>query len=71
VISSGSDLIVMASATPEEIAAVITRMIPLRRRGTPGEMAKAILFMASDDSSLCLGSELMADGGLSQRVNPA
>jgi NAD(P)-dependent dehydrogenase (short-subunit alcohol dehydrogenase family) len=36
-----------------------------------GEVAKAILFMASDGSSCCLGSELMADGGLSQRVNPA
>jgi NAD(P)-dependent dehydrogenase (short-subunit alcohol dehydrogenase family) len=57
--------------TPEEIAEVITRTIPLRRRGTPAEIAKAILFMASDDSSYCLGSELMVDGGLTQLVNPA
>jgi hypothetical protein len=34
-------------------------------------MAKAILFMASDDSSYCLGAELMADSGLTQLVNPA
>jgi NAD(P)-dependent dehydrogenase (short-subunit alcohol dehydrogenase family) len=60
----------MAGATPEEIAAVITKTIPLRRRGTPVEVAKAMLFMASDDSSYCLGSELMTDGGLSQLVNP-
>jgi NAD(P)-dependent dehydrogenase (short-subunit alcohol dehydrogenase family) len=60
----------MAGATPEEIAAIITQTIPLRRRGTPQEMAKAMLFLASDDSSYCLGSELMADGGLSQLVNP-
>jgi NAD(P)-dependent dehydrogenase (short-subunit alcohol dehydrogenase family) len=60
----------LPGATPEEIAAVITRMIPVRRRGTPEEMAKAILFLASDDSSYCLGAELMADGGLSQLVNP-
>jgi hypothetical protein len=33
-------------------------------------MARAALFLASDDSSYCLGSELMLDGGLSQLVNP-
>ncbi len=57
-------------ATPEQIAEVITRTIPLRRRGTAEEMAKAMLFLASDDSSYCLGSEILADGGLSQLVNP-
>jgi NAD(P)-dependent dehydrogenase (short-subunit alcohol dehydrogenase family) len=61
----------MPGATPEQIAAVIAKTIPLRRRGTPPEVAKAILFMASDDSSYCLGSELMVDGGLTQVVNPA
>lgn len=57
-------------ATPEQIAAVITKTIPLSRRGTAEEMAKAMLFLASDDSSYCLGSEILADGGLSQLVNP-
>jgi NAD(P)-dependent dehydrogenase (short-subunit alcohol dehydrogenase family) len=56
---------------PEEIAALITKTIPLKRRGRPEEVAKAILFMASDDSSYCLGAELMVEGGLSQLVNPA
>jgi NAD(P)-dependent dehydrogenase (short-subunit alcohol dehydrogenase family) len=56
--------------TPEEIAAIITQSIPVRRRGTPEEMAKAMLFLASDDSSYCLGMELMCDGGLTQLVNP-
>ncbi len=56
--------------TPEQLAAVITKTIPLRRRGTPEEMAKAALFLASDDSSYCLGMELMVDGGLTQLVNP-
>jgi NAD(P)-dependent dehydrogenase (short-subunit alcohol dehydrogenase family) len=60
----------MPGATPEQIAEVITRTIPLHRRGTPEEVAKAILFMASDVSSYCLGSELMVDGGLTQLVNP-
>jgi NAD(P)-dependent dehydrogenase (short-subunit alcohol dehydrogenase family) len=41
----------IAGATPEEIAAVITKTIPLSRRGMPEEIAKAMRFMASDDSS--------------------
>lgn len=52
--------------TPEQLADVITRTIPLKRRGTPEEMAKAALFLASDDSSYCLGSEILVDGGMSQ-----
>jgi NAD(P)-dependent dehydrogenase (short-subunit alcohol dehydrogenase family) len=56
--------------TPEQLAAIITSTIPLRRRGTPEEMAKAALFLASDDSSYCLGSEIVVDGGMTQLVNP-
>jgi NAD(P)-dependent dehydrogenase (short-subunit alcohol dehydrogenase family) len=56
--------------SPEELAARITSLIPMRRRGRPEEMAKAILFLACEDSSYCVGSELMADGGLSELVNP-
>lgn len=56
--------------TPEELASMITKTIPLGRRGTPEEMAKAMLFLASDDSTYCLGSELLVDGGLTQLVNP-
>ena len=57
--------------SPEQLAAVITSTIPLRRRGTPEEMAKAALFLASDDSSYCLGSEILVDGGMTQLVNPS
>jgi NAD(P)-dependent dehydrogenase (short-subunit alcohol dehydrogenase family) len=56
--------------TPEQLAAVITKTIPLKRRGTPEEMAKAALFLASDDSSYCLGVEIVVDGGMTQLVNP-
>lgn len=56
--------------SPEELATVITRTIPLRRRGTRDEMAKAMLFLASDDPSYCLGMELMCDGGMTQLLNP-
>lgn len=52
--------------TPEQIAAAVTGFIPLGRRAGPEEMAKAMLFLASDDSRYCLGSEFIVDGGLSQ-----
>ena len=55
---------------PEEamdgIAAKMTEMIPIKRFGKPEEMAKAALFLASSDSSYVVGSELVADGGMSQ-----
>ncbi len=60
----------LPGASPEQLAAEITKLIPMKRRGTAEEMAKAMLFLASDDSSYCVGSELVADGGLTQLVNP-
>ena len=41
--------------------------IPMRRQGTPWEIAKAIVFLLSDDASYITGTELLVDGGLSCR----
>jgi NAD(P)-dependent dehydrogenase (short-subunit alcohol dehydrogenase family) len=47
-------------------SAVATR-IPMRRQGTPWEIANAIVFLLSDDASYITGTELIVDGGLSAR----
>lgn len=41
----------------------IANLVPLGRMGTPKELAKAALYLASDESSYTLGTELLVDGG--------
>ncbi len=50
----------------ENMSKSIAAQVPLRRFGTSEEMAKAAVFLACDDSSYVVGTELIADGGFSQ-----
>lgn len=40
--------------------------VPLGRLGTLDEIAKAVLFLGSDDASFITGTELFVDGGFAQ-----
>lgn len=48
---------------PEESKDILKEMTPMKRLGQSEEMAKAVLFLASDDSSFMTGSSLIVDGG--------
>jgi NAD(P)-dependent dehydrogenase (short-subunit alcohol dehydrogenase family) len=45
---------------------IVSDMTPLGRFGTPDEIGKAVVFLASDDSSYITGTELFVDGGFAQ-----
>lgn len=50
----------------EQIKASFLAAVPLGRLGDPDEVAKAVVFLASDDSSFVTGIELFVDGGMAQ-----
>jgi NAD(P)-dependent dehydrogenase (short-subunit alcohol dehydrogenase family) len=60
-----NDLLASAGAGQERIK-MIAGTVPLGRFGRPDEVASAVVFLASDESSYITGTELFVDGGLAQ-----
>lgn len=56
----------MDAATLEATAAQILNQVPLGRFGTPEEIAATVLHLSSPESAFIVGTEIIADGGMSQ-----
>lgn len=54
----------MTAALPDEVRQEWTKKIPLRRGGTPDDIADVALFLASDLSSYVSGQVIQVDGGM-------
>lgn len=54
------------AATLEATAAQIQNQVPLGRFGTPDEIAATVLHLSSPESAFIVGTEIIADGGMSQ-----
>lgn len=57
------------AASPGEVEGLVAQLaagVPMRRMADPAEIANVALFLASDDSSFMTGSEVFADGGVTQ-----
>jgi NAD(P)-dependent dehydrogenase (short-subunit alcohol dehydrogenase family) len=58
------DELIAATVDPESERREIVASILLGRLGRPDEIARAILFLATDESSFVVGAALVADGGV-------
>jgi NAD(P)-dependent dehydrogenase (short-subunit alcohol dehydrogenase family) len=53
------------SAQRRQPSVPLTQLIPMGRHGTADEVARLMLYLASDESSFCTGGVYMVDGGVS------
>jgi len=60
-----NDLLTSTEAGQQRLK-MLSNTVPLGRLGTPAEIARAVVFLASDDSSYITGTELFVDGGMAQ-----
>ena len=63
VISPGTIDTGVFTGVPKEVKDQFVSLIPMGRIGQPDEIAKAALFLASEESSFITGIELFVDGG--------
>jgi NAD(P)-dependent dehydrogenase (short-subunit alcohol dehydrogenase family) len=66
VVSPGPINTPLTNRQSSDVIARIVSTVPMGRMGEPDEVAKAALFLASDDSSFVTGVELFVDGGRAQ-----
>ena len=64
--TAGLDGLFGGGAQAEAVKSGMAANIPAGRVGQPDEVARAVLFLASDDASFINGSELFVDGGIAQ-----
>jgi len=62
----GLNNLLASSGAGEQRLKSLSTVVPLGRLGTPDEIARAMVFLASDDSSYVTGTELFVDGGFAQ-----
>jgi NAD(P)-dependent dehydrogenase (short-subunit alcohol dehydrogenase family) len=56
----------LSEAEMQGFAQSVQQQVPLKRFGSPEEVAQVVLMLASSDSSYILGTEIVVDGGMSQ-----
>jgi NAD(P)-dependent dehydrogenase (short-subunit alcohol dehydrogenase family) len=62
----GLSALLASAPVGEERRKLVASGIPLGRGGTPDDISKAVVFLASDDSNYITGTELFVDGGFAQ-----
>lgn len=62
----GVNSLAASPAELEQLKVGLVANVPLARWGTSDEIAKAVSFLGSDDSSFITGTELFVDGGMAQ-----